>query len=249
MPQVLALAALGCGLLFAGGCTSDDDIPTSKIFTSPPWQDGEQSVYRVTDEGVDGVGTCTLETHVDFEPGHTKLARSCENGPYRDDGSAVVDSATLVPVSSTRTAFDGTQNRSSTYTVDYNGPTAHFKADINGAVRETDRDLPKPDEQSPDPGWYDDESLLWLARGITLQEGWSGGYWHVINAGQPRILQVRVTVEKQEQVKEPAGTFQAWRVRFEREDTVYFVWVDVAAPHRVVQAQIEDVKYELSGTG
>ena len=56
-------------------------------------------------------------------------------------------------------------------------------------------------------------------------------------------------MEKQEEVKEPAGTFQAWRVRFEREDTVYFVWVDVAAPHRVVQAQIEDVKYELSGTG
>ena len=169
-----ALAAFACGLLVVAGCTSDDDIATSKIFTGPPWQDGEKSVYRVTDQGVDGVGTCTLETDVEFEPGHTKLSRSCANGPYHDDGSAIVDSATLAPVSSTRTALDGTQNRSSTYTVEYNGETAHFKADTNGSVRETDRDLPKPDEQSPDPGWYDEESLLWLARGIPLQEGWSG---------------------------------------------------------------------------
>ena len=134
-----------------------------------------------------------------------------------------------------------------THTVTYDGSVAHFQTDDGKKTRETTRDLPKPATRAPDPGWYDDESLLWLARGLTLKAGYRAGYAHVINAGQPRVLTVEVTVDPPETVKVPAGEFSAWKVRYQREDSIYFVWVDTQSPNRMVKARIEDVTYELTG--
>ena len=240
-------AALAGAALTLAACSDGDDVATSKIFRAAPWKDGELSVYRVAERGVDGVGTCTLETKVDFEPAKTRLEHRCDNGPYHDNGNAVVDTKTLVPLSSERIATDDKNQRQTSYTVTYGARTATFTADTGGSTHETTRDLPAPTRVSPDPGWYDDESLLWLARGVPLETGWQGGYSHVINAGQPRVLGVQVRVEQPEPVKVPAGEFSAWKVRFQRSDIVYFVWVDVQAPNRVVKAQIEDVTYELTG--
>ena len=51
-------------------------------------------------------------------------------------------------------------------------------------MRNTSRDLPEPTEEWPTPGWYDDESLFWLVRGVELREDYEDHYTHVINAGQ-----------------------------------------------------------------
>ena len=45
----------------------------------------------------------------------------------------------------------------------------------------------------------------------------------------------------------PAGKFTAWRIRYQREESIYYVWVDAAAPQRMVKARVEDVIYELTG--
>ena len=240
VPLVLLIAALmAC---------SDDSIAISKIFVAPPWTGTEEYSYRVTDKGVDGEGRCRLVTTPESAPGQTKIERLCEKDEFRDDGTVIVDSRTLEPIESTRVNADTKKGKTSTFSVTYSGTVATFVADIDGKKRSTDRDLPEPDAESPDPGWYDDESLLWLARGLPLQGGFHGGYAHVINAGQPRILDVEVDVSGPETVTVPAGEFQAWRVRFRRESSIYDVWVETAAPHRVVKARIEDVTYELLPT-
>ena len=85
--------------------------------------------------------------------------------------------------------------------------------------REAVRNLPRQSAGSADTGWYDDDALLWLARGIPLATGYEAAYVHVINAGQPRVLTVRVSLAGPERVETPAGTFEAWKVRFDREQS------------------------------
>jgi hypothetical protein len=108
--------------------------------------------------------------------------------------------------------------------------------------------LPAPGEGGPDPGWYDDESLLWLIRGIPLRIGWEGGY-HNVNASTGRVFRVKLKVDGREEVKVDAGTFDTWSVRVESASITQRIWVEVAAPNRVVKARIERIYYELSSGG
>ena len=245
--RLIALAALGPLTLALAACSSSQDITISKIFLGPPWKGIEVATYDVQDKGVKGSGSCTLTTTPDAEPGKTRLDRECSKDEFRDRGSALVDSATLRPFSSSRVYEDSKKGDRTTHTITYDEPVAAtFTTDDGRKRRETVRDLPKPDSKSPDPAYYDDESLLWLARGINLKTGYQAAYAHVINAGQPRILTVEVRVEVQESVSVPAGKFTTWRIRYQREDSIYYVWVDAAAPNRMVKARIEDVIYELT---
>jgi hypothetical protein len=225
-------------------CASED-IPSSKIFVAPPWTGAERYSYEVVVRGVDGAGRCDLVTTPEVEPGRTLLQRLCAKDQFTDNGSVLVESATLRPIESERVNADEERDRRVTYRIVYGETEATFTADDGSTRRETTRRLPEPDADHPDPGYYDDESLLWLARGIALKDGYDDGYHHVINAGQPRVLPVAVTITSQEDIETPAGKFRTWRVRFQRESTVYFAWVDVNAPHVVVQARIEDATYRL----
>jgi hypothetical protein len=237
------LVLLALGLLLAA--CADEDIPSSKIFAAPPWTGAERYAYEVVVRGVSGAGHCDLVTTPEVEPGRTLLQRLCSKDQFTDNGSVIVESATLRPIESERVNADSERDRRIVYRIVYGETEATFSADDGSTRRETSRRLPAPDNAHPDPGYYDDESLLWLARGLAFRDGFDDGYHHVINAGQPRVLPVAVTITGQEDVETPAGTFRTWRVRFQRESTVYFVWVDVEAPHPVVQARIEDATYRL----
>jgi len=235
-----------CALALLVSCGDDEVARSTKVFENVRWTGAESMTYRLSFRGEDP-GTCTLETKPEFEPGRTQLLRLCERGGYRDDGLAIVDSKTLQPFHSERTLVDPEKDRRTVHSVEYGDSVITFKTDVNGKVSDTTRDLPKADSKNPNPGWYDDESLFWLVRGITLRAGYDDSYTHVINAGQPRVIAgVEVIVDAVEQVKVPAGTFSAWKVRIRQDQRSYVVWVDEAAPNRVVRAQIEEATYELT---
>ena len=108
----------------------------------------------------------------------------------------------------------------------------------------------KPSETSPDPGYYDDESLLWLVRGMDLREGYEATYQNV-NAGTGGTFPVDLKVEGQETVTVPAGEFTAWKVRIRTASVTQFVWVEASGSRRLVKARIEgieDVIYELTAS-
>jgi|DewCreStandDraft_5_1066085.scaffolds.fasta_scaffold00007_373 hypothetical protein len=232
----------GVALILFAAC-GEDTRPTSKIFQAPPWTGPEAYRYQLVQrEHI--YGYCELRTTPEAEPGRTKLERLCydEEG-FRDDGEAVVDSRTLQPFSAKRVNVDPKKNRTATRTARYEADQVTLTLDLDGETRSVTRELPKPDETSPDPGWYDDESMLWLVRGIPLEEGWEGAY-HNVSVGTAQITVAEVTVLRRTRVTVPAGEFEAWEVLV-RSSITNRIWVNAAAPHQVVKAQIEQITYEL----
>lgn len=229
----------------AAACSGGTEVRVEKVFVGHPWTGAETSQYNLIDSGGELYGTCQLETRPEFEPGRTKLSRLCSDGPNRDDGSAIVESRTLKPYSANRVISDAEKNKRTTFSATYGEDAVHFTADANGKMNETDRDLPTPDQASPDPGWYDDESLLWLVRGIDLKQGYEAAYKNV-NAGNGRVFSVELKVETVEKVRVPAGQFTAWKVRIRTESITQYAWVSVDPPHTLIRARIERLTYELA---
>lgn len=237
--------------MLLAACGSDDPSPTSRIFQAPPWAGSERLTYDLLDEGNRLEGVCVFET----EPGDAVLTlrNLCEDADgegHRDDRVVEVDPQTLAPLHSERVLTNMDSGKRTTFTGDYGASAVlgYERVDIaTGTVEEvrtTERELPEPDEESPDPGVYDDESLYWLVRGIPLEEGWSGAY-HNVNAGIVQIFVANVDVEGTERIRVPAGEFEAWRIRIRTSSISQRVWVDVESPHRVVRAEIERSRYVL----
>lgn len=242
-------AATAVAALTLAGCTSTTEPKAERVFLGPPWTGNERFTYDLLASGREPYGTCILVTELDAEPGQARLSRLCsdEPGPHRDDGTVYVDAATLEPVSSLRVQTDASKNRRISFAATYDYPLVRFEADENGKIRRTERDLPQPTEQNPDPAYYDDESMLWLVRGIELRSGYEGTYRNV-SAATGAVFDVKLRVEGEEDVTVPAGTFRAWKIRISTSTITQFAWVEVARPHRLVKARVhglQDVDYLL----
>ena len=243
---------LGSALaLLAASCGGQSEKTLTRVFVAPPWTEDESLEYRLLAERDEVYGKCAMELELDAEPGLTRLNLLCDDEPqpHRDDATALVDSQTLVPVSSSRVVVDAEENDRFSVSTEYNPPDeVRFESNDNGTIRSTTRDLPEPSDSSPDPGYYDDVSLLWLVRGIDLREGYEASFQNIAaNTGQ--TFPVTLTVEEQETITVPAGEFVTWKVRISTASVVQFAWVDIEAPHRLVKAQIrgvQDVTYELT---
>ncbi|MBN9494130.1 DUF3108 domain-containing protein [bacterium] len=246
---IAAAAAAGLALALSA-CGGSSSPKLTHVFTTVPWTGNETLNYDIVDQGGDLTGVCQLETKVDTSPGKTTLVQDCSNagdnepGRYRDDRTAIVDSKTLKPFSATRTTSDAKKDTRTTFTSTYSPTEVKFQANDNGTLHGTNRDLPKPSDSSPDPGYYDDEELFWIIRGIPLEKDWEGAYIDV-NASNGQTITARIRVEDQEKVTVPAGTFNVWKVRLSTSSVTQFFWIDASPPHHVIQADIEDTTYKL----
>lgn len=247
---VAIVAAIALVALAAAACGGSASPKLTKVFVGVPWTGNEHLEYNILDQGDNLRGTCELDTKVDTSPGQTTLEQLCTSAGetygdrYRDDRSAIVDSTTLKPVSATRTTLDTQKDDRTTFSSTYGADQVRFQANDNGTLHATNRDLPKPSTKSPDPGYYDDETLFWLIRGVTLEKGWEGAYIDV-NASNGQTVTARIEVEDQEDVAVPAGTFSTWRIRLSTSSVTQFFWVDASPPHHVIKANIEDTTYKL----
>lgn len=244
-----ALFLVAGGLLaLASACSGGAATRYDRIFQAPPWTGPETYRYNLLDQGGHLYGACTLETKPDSEPGKTQLNRLCGNGPNHDDGSVTADSKTLQPFASSRTISDDSKNSKTVFTATYEYPSVKLHSDDNGKIHDTSRALPQPDATSPDPGYYDDDSLLWLVRGIRLEKGFEGTYRNILS-GNAQVTNVTVTVDKQERIKVPAGEFDTWNIRVDSGSVTQHIWVETAAPHRMIQASLETLTYQLAAPG
>lgn len=242
-PGALLLAAT-----LGAGCSTDIGAPPERVFKGAPWTADERMTYDLVERGGQVYGTCEVVTDVDHEPGTgtTLLSFLCGDGEgYRDDRTALVDSATLEPHTATRT-ITKTDEKATKFESQYDPPLVRLTATEGEKTRTTERDLPEPTKENPEPGWYDDESLLWLVRGIPLAQGYKGAF-RDINASTGRIFTVEVSVVAQETLKVPAGEFTAWKVRVRTSSVTHYFWVDIESPHRIVRARVEHLSYELTG--
>lgn len=247
-PGAALLLITGGVLAVASACGGSTPTRYDKIFGPPPWTGPEAFQYNLLDQGGHLYGTCTLETKPDAESGTTQLNRLCGNGPNHDDGSVTVNSKTLQPLTSSRTIRDDSKNRETVFTATYEYPTVKLHSDDNGKTHDTSRVLPQPNATSPDPGYYDDDSLLWVVRGIRLDKAFQSTYRNILS-GNAQLTDVTVTVDKQERIKVPAGEFDTWNIRVDSGSVSQHIWVETAAPHRMVQASLETLTYQLAGPG
>lgn len=244
----LGATAIPVFLLLAGAisaCSDEISTPISPVFEAPPWTADERLAYALVDRGGNIYGNCEVTTEPEFEPGRARLSFLCgDSDGNRDDRVAIVDSKTLTPFSAQRTILKDDGKRT-TFTSEYHDATVSLRADVEGKQNEAERDLPTPTAGSG-PAWYDDESLLWLVRGIPLREGFTGAY-RDINAGTGRVFTVEVSIEGQEDVQVAAGSFKTWKVRIRTASVTHYFWVDAEAPHRIIRARVEHLAYELTG--
>ncbi|MBE7519348.1 MAG: DUF3108 domain-containing protein [Thermoflexaceae bacterium] len=245
--RLLALCApLGLLAALAAACAQDIDAPPERVFGAAPWNADEKMTYDLVERGGQVYGRCEVATDIAHEPGTTKLSFLCgDDQGNRDDRIAHVDSSTLEPHSASRTIVKA-DGKSTVFQSDYAPPVVRLTATEGEKKRTTERDLPVATKENPEPGWYDDESLLWLVRGVPLQNGFQGAFRDV-NASTGQVFTVEVTVEEQETLQVPAGEFTAWKVRVRTSSVTHHFWVDAAPPHRIVRARVEHLSYELTG--
>lgn len=243
---LFAVAGFAIAAGAAAGCSSDIDSAPERVFASPPWTADESMTYDLVEQGGQVYGQCEVTTDVENEPRKTLLSFLCADGDgNRDDRTALVDSNTLQPLSATREIVKSDGKRT-TFASEYDPPVVKLTATEDSKERTAERDLPVATDDNPDPGWYDDESLLWLVRGIPLREGFKGAFKDV-NASTGRVFTVEATVEGKEPVSVPAGDFTAWKIRIRTSSVTHYFWVDVEAPHRIIRARVEHLSYELTG--
>ena len=240
----LGTLAIACGPGFS------EAEPTAAVFVEAPWH-GEERLYYEFKQRTNLYGLCEFQTNIDEAAGTTELVQRCidaEESLYRDDRSVTVDSDTLEPISSERVIVNEKDQQVETKSVVY--PADRVFASFLSVSGENEygatRYLPQPSVDVPRPTWYDDNTLMWLARGIDFATTEELTFTDV-NPTTVTVFNVGLLVEGQEDVDVPAGKFQAWKIRFTTKTVTHRVWIDIESPHRVVKAQVENGTYELTG--
>lgn len=240
----VALALSGC----AGAAPS---VPTSDVFVSAPWRAGERLEYRLRNDQGDALGTAILTTAQDGD--RYVLGQVYEEDPgrvpagaaaIRDEVRLVVDGRTLKPLEGTRITRgrqgDGQpQETRVVWTYRATGESTTLVTRREGAGgRLEESTLPLREHA------YDNESSLWLWRGVALAEGYEEAY--VSASALDRTQQTAIiTVPQRERVEVPAGAFEAWRILLRSGRAVRTAWIGIEAPSRVVRWDTGEVIFEL----
>ena len=201
---------------------------TLEVATGASVRDGERFVYTITEPAREPI-TAELRTARAAE-GWRLQQRYCvpSDGARFDLAESVVDQA-LRPLETTRRLSPtGTLEE---YHLSYR--PADSRVDW---THTTDGNTAKAQhrELRLRESAYDNESAFWLWRSLPLAEGYRARYTSV-NVYEGSQASVDLTVIGTTEVSVPAGTFEAWRVLVVSGRATRTAWIEVAAPHRLVQ--------------
>ena len=198
--------------------------PQPLVFGVVPWQDGEVSVYRVTDVDNQVAGTARVDLAL-LPDGQWNLRR--EINTHGTQEIVVIDlrGPDLRPSQATMVRIDatGTEQVRSTYAGGQVDLELTTKQDVTTYQR---AEIPSDAR--------DQRSLLMIARALPLARG----YATRLNSFLPvagLLDRVNLWVVKQEQVTVPAGVFDAWRTRFDTGESYTDAWFGVAPPYPLVK--------------
>ena len=209
-------------ILYVAGCTQMEPQPL--LFSTAPWRDGEMSLYQVTDRNGKFAGTVQYDIKRAGDDGWT-IARETLAQGMQETLVADVTGTGFRPRSSSlvRTEDGRTERLSATY--------AGGQVDLEMTNR---RDITTGERVSIPSDSRDQQTLFMLARALPLEVGFSTR----INAFLPvtaRQTRVTLTTPKQEQVKVPAGSFEAYLVALDVGDMQSELWIGVDPPHPLVK--------------
>ena len=211
-----------------GDGSSSAEADASAIVSSVPFANGERLTYELRDDhGVAGYGTLS----VTIESGHLVLQQEYEEAtapagaePTSDRSTVRVDATSLRPQSMERVVAgrDTTDEYRGTYAAD--GSTVTVTT--GDASKERTIELPEHA--------YENESSLWLRRTLAFAEGYKSRYTSVNTVERKRQI-VELEVTGQQRITVPAGTFETWRLQVRNGRATRVAWINVEAPHQIVQ--------------
>lgn len=225
------------GLVSGCGGNSSADVETTSIVASVPFADGERMSYELRDDrGVLGHGVLTVKR----EGGDLVLAQEYTEAsppegekPTSDRSTARVDAATLQPRTVER-VVEG-RDDTTTYAGEYSDDGRSVQLTRDGGH---ERDVKLPVHA------YENETSLWLWRSLDLTEEYQSQYVSV-NVVERTRQTVAVEVTGRQRTTVPAGTFDTWRLQLRNGRATRVVWINVEAPHQVVQWDNGDVVFRL----
>jgi len=239
--SIAALSLAGCEATTPTAATSD-------IVDTVAFVDGEQLTYELVNVQGDPLGTGVLTVRLEgtrfvleqhFESPATAVAELST-----DDVTLAVDATTLRPFGGlrevVRVASDGTKKNEIyewVYDIDGDVTGLGYNSTIDG---ETDRG----ELEDLRDHYYDNESSLWLWRTLTFSEEFEASYVSVNPLGGKQQT-VKVQTPSTETIEVPAGTFEVWRLIVRNGRSLRSAWINVEAPHEVVQWDNGDVIFRL----
>lgn len=238
-------------MLFATACgATTPSTNTSLIVSQIPLIDGERYVYVLEDFEGESLGTGELVTRLEgarfvLEQRYEGIAEDGRAAPT-DVTELAVDASTMAPFGALREAVreddDGDVIRD-TYDWTF---TDGADEDLLSVVREIDgRQASNELELRSD--YYDNESSLWLWRTLDFDEELELNYVSV-NPIERRQQTVNIQTPARETIEVPAGTFEAWRVIVRNGRAIRSAWINVEAPHQLVQWDNGDIIFRLESS-
>lgn len=216
------LLAVGILIVGCSARSSPTQAPSSLGLDAAPWANGSAASYEWLDSSGTQLGTSQFEFSLQ---GDAWVITDTDQIGELDQTSVITLSATtLAPLGEYKTIH--APNADAQITTTYEDGKLDIKAIVNGQARTATIAVPS--------NAIDNDQFLMTLRALPFAEGYKASYV-VIVAQNALKVNTTVTVQAQEQIQVPAGSFQTWHVELDSGQTQQFAWYQVDAPHLLIQ--------------
>ncbi|HJM75749.1 MAG TPA: DUF3108 domain-containing protein [Dehalococcoidia bacterium] len=230
-------ATLTLGVACVGGSQPDNQAVVGGV----PFEAGEQAVYALHDNSGEVVARGTLAVTRDGD--QLLLAQSYTlvdgDGEPTDEVLVTVDATSLTPLRLARTVqtADGEDRYAAGYEAVSNDAAAVLlDSTIDGNTEQRELELGE--------NYYDNECSLWLWRTLDFADGYVQRYTAVNHLDRNQQTVILRVIDRQT-VEVPAGTFEAWRLQVRNGRATRVAWINVDAPHQIVQWDNGSIVFRL----
>lgn len=238
-------------LLFAVTACGEDSLKAGNVIvTDIPWTAPESYEYVLIGDDGEEQGTGTLS--ILEENGQFVIIQDFGDEEGNNDRSVlIVDAETLKPVVSVREIVDADNDRRVLLDTQYGE-----LSDGSYGVRIRERNFDPASDDEPDSercnpmklpeNAYDNDSSLFLWRTMQFQEDEEVEYTASIPNRRLR-RDVTLSVNRQERVETPAGTFDAWGVAILAEGQSHEAWFATTDDHKLLKYDNDNVVFLYRG--
>jgi hypothetical protein len=218
---LLCLVALAVLLAACGGTA----VPTQTVpdlgLEPAPWANGSTAAYQWLDtSGLIGTSEYTFTLAADV---WTITDRDLI-GQLDQTIAMSVSATTLAPLGEKKSIH--TSDSDVLLTTSYSNGKLNITADVNGQTQTASLDVPANS--------LDNDQLLMTLRALPFAQGYTTHYVIVVAQNALKV-DTTVTVQAQETIEVPAGSFVVWPVEMSFGNTKQTAWYEIAAPHQLVQ--------------
>jgi len=213
-------------LLFTSACSSTPTTSTPATglgLSLAPWSNGEMTSYDWLDDASGsqiGTSTITITQHTT----NWVITEVDAIGQENQTIQMTINSETLKPVGEQKTIKSSSNNIQ--LTSDYSADKVDITADVNGTTKTASVDVPQ--------NAVDNDQLLMTLRALPFSEGYKATYV-IVSTMNATLTNGTFTVQPQETVTVPAGSFNTWKVEMNFGQTTQYAWYKVDSPHKLVK--------------